>query len=69
MSAVQQPSESRAGDDADLAQCSLREAGDTRLTQHRLADGPLAPFWRCCIATAQNFLQAGMPLAADFCLA
>lgn len=44
MSAVQQPSESRAGDDADLAQCSLREAGGTVPTQHRLADGPLAPF-------------------------
>ncbi len=39
-----EPSESRTSDDADLGQCSLRKAHGTVLTQHWLADGPLAPF-------------------------
>lgn len=64
MCAVQQPSESRASDDADLAQPALHEACGTAITQHWLADGPLAPSWRLCIATARHVLKAGLPLAA-----
>ncbi len=49
MSAVQQPSGSRAGIYADLGQRSLREAHGTAITQHQLAKGPIATFWRLCI--------------------